>query len=504
MNTFIRQTLIVALLTLTLAVPVLAQGTVPERVSVSARMVDTAGLPVSGAHDVVFGLFDVDVGGVSRWSESRTGVSFTSDGLFNLELGANTPLTSTILDGQRLYLQLTIDGTPMNPRIPIVSVPYALRATTAATAARVGTLAPTDLQRRVSASCGTGEAIRVVNDDGSVSCQSTGGTYTAGTGISIAGTTLSVNTTAIQARVSGTCAVGSSIRTIAADGTVTCEADDNATYGTTANGGLVLASGNFGMMSCVTGQVLKAGATAGSWACAADVDTNTIYSALAGGGLTLNGSNQFSTDATVARKDTASGNQQFNGGTLFLDYLNNRVGINDITPAEALDVNGVAQATSFRFRTPRTDALAVAAVNFVPEPGVTTVNYTSSGYMYLANAAIAGAGLYAPVVLPDGASITGLTCYQYDNSANDIITSTASLRYRTSLSTTATEIAAAASPTSGTSTSIRTFTAPAFAAHIVNTDNQYFLVYSMVVNPAADSNTRFYGCRVIFSVPGPT
>lgn len=502
MTTFIRQTSFVALLTLTLAVPALAQGTVPERVSVSARMVDSAGLPVSGPHDVVFALFDVDVGGVARWTESRTGVSFTADGLFNLELGANTPLTTTILDGQRLYLQLTIDGTSMNPRIPIVSVPYALRATTAASATRLGTLAPTDLQRRVTASCASGEAIRVVNDDGSVSCQSTGGTYTAGTGINIAGTTLSVNTTTIQSRVSNTCMAGSSIRAIAADGTVTCEADDNSTYGTTANGGLVLSAGNFGMMSCVTGQVLKAGATPGSWACAADVDT--VYSVLAGGGLTLNASNQLSVDTTVARKDTASGNQTFDNGTLFLDYTNNHVGVNNLTPTQALDVAGTVRATYFQFRTPRTDAIAIAAVNFVPEPGSTAVQYTSSGYMYLSAAGLAGAGLYAQVVLPDGASITGLTCYQYDNSGNDIVTSVARLMYRTSLSTSATEIAAANSPTTGTSAGIRSFVAPSFAAHTVNTDNQYFIVYAMLVSPTADANSRFYGCRVLFSVPGPT
>jgi len=39
--------------------------------------------------------------------------------------------------------------------------------------------------------------------------------------------TLAVNTTVIQARVTGSCAVGSAIRAIAADGTVTCQPDGN-------------------------------------------------------------------------------------------------------------------------------------------------------------------------------------------------------------------------------------------------------------------------------------
>jgi hypothetical protein len=66
-----------------------------------------------------------------------------------------------------------------------------------------------------------------------VTCETdddTNTTYTAGTGLDLTGTTFSVNST-VQQRVTGSCSAGSSIRAIAADGTVTCEADDEGSSG---------------------------------------------------------------------------------------------------------------------------------------------------------------------------------------------------------------------------------------------------------------------------------
>ena len=84
------------------------------------------------------------------------------------------------------------------------------------------------------------------------------------------------DSSALQARVNGTCALGSSIRSISVDGTVLCEADNDTTY--TAGAGLALAAGTF---SVATGGVSNAMLQEGS------VTNNKLSSAGSSSGQVL-------------------------------------------------------------------------------------------------------------------------------------------------------------------------------------------------------------------------
>jgi competence protein ComGC len=161
-------------------------------------------------------------------------------------------------------------------------------------------IAANSKQSRVSGVCAAGSSIRVVNADGTVTCQldnggAGGSSYTAGTGLKLAGSQFSVDNATVQSRVAGVCAAGSAIKEVKTDGQVVCETVGNTGGGVAGvsavngkTGGVSLESGsaNLTVDNSQTGKVIFSVANTGG------------SSYTAGLGLTLTGT-QFLVDTAV-------------------------------------------------------------------------------------------------------------------------------------------------------------------------------------------------------------
>jgi hypothetical protein len=236
----------------------------PSSMSFAGRLSSSSG-PVNGSVTVTFSIFPSPMVGTAAWTDT---IALTADqGLVFATLGrTGNPLDETVFSGAEMFLEIVVQGETLTPRLPINSTPYAIRSNAANAADKLGTLAPGDVVTRVTA----GNGLQGGGAGGQVS--------------------LSINTAVTQSRVTGTCNAGSSIQTIAANGMVTCEIDDNTTYSALGNGGVTINGSNqVALTTCTAGQVLKAG-VGGAWACGSDVDTT--YTALTNGGIAINGTNQ--------------------------------------------------------------------------------------------------------------------------------------------------------------------------------------------------------------------
>jgi len=186
------------------------------------------------------------------------------------------------------------------------------------------------LQLRVDDACAEGYAIRQVNADGSVVCEADDNTtYAAGDGLTLVGTTFFIDPSYVQRRVNNICADGSAIRQVNQDGTVVCETDDNTTY--TAGTGLTLVGTQFAADDsylqrrvsgvCGAGYAMSAVNNDGSVTCA-PFGSGDITAVIAGDGLLGGGV----TDIVTLTLDLAYTNQLYwmlggNSGLTLSDTL---------------------------------------------------------------------------------------------------------------------------------------------------------------------------------------
>ena len=224
------------------------------------RLTD-GGRPASGSYDFQFRLYDA----ASGWTQVGSTVNkedvAVTEGLFTVELSFG----GGVFTGDERWLEIFVRPgastgpyTSLTPRQALTATPYAVYALGAPWSGLTGLPA--------------GFADWVDNDT----------TYTAGPGLTLVGTTFSADATYLQRRVSGSCSGGNAIRVINADGTVTCESvaggagDITAVYpGTGLTGGgdsgdvtLALGAAYRLPQGCSNGQIAEWDGSV--WACGND------------------------------------------------------------------------------------------------------------------------------------------------------------------------------------------------------------------------------------------
>lgn len=224
----------------------------------------------------------------------------------------------------------------------------------------------------------------------------------------------------------------------------------------------------------------------------------------------ISGSNTIGVQPTqVAIKDGAQGNQAFDTNTLYLDYTNNAVGVGNTTPGEALDVTGNARVSgNFTYSVPKTYDYAIAGPEFAQANHIDDEEWRSgqtTGYKFMVNGG--GNATYttdaeAGVHLPQGATVTQLLCYYYDNDAAIDVSFTIYLIRITSAGSVLSMAQVARPTTALQTTTVQTVSdTTVSSATIDNTSNTYYLYLdNFTTNGVPSSNVRWYGCHISYTV----
>jgi hypothetical protein len=103
---------------------------VPHLIKFSGILQDLSGKPMTGPVDVTFSLYSEQAGGSPLWFETQT-VQASSLGHYTVLLGAMTPAgvpMELFTAGEARWLGVQVSNLPEQPRVLLVSVPYAMKA----------------------------------------------------------------------------------------------------------------------------------------------------------------------------------------------------------------------------------------------------------------------------------------------------------------------------------------------------------------------------------------
>jgi len=117
-------------------------GMVPPLIQFSNIATDEGGSSLSGEVSITFSLYNGQQGGEALWVETQNNVQLDPTGRYSVQLGITKPAgvpTALFTTGEARWLGVRIGEQAEQPRVLLLSVPYALKAGDAAT---IGGLPP--------------------------------------------------------------------------------------------------------------------------------------------------------------------------------------------------------------------------------------------------------------------------------------------------------------------------------------------------------------------------
>lgn len=217
-KTYIRLTVFLfVLLLFSIAV---VYGMVPPKINYQGYLTDSSGNPINDPVLVTFRIYTAPEGGTPLWEEEH--YVTPENGVYSVVLGTGILLDLDYSQSEfYLGIEVGTDGE-MIPRQELTSVGASHTAFRALNLVCSGCISNAEVNFNYAQSTSKGGPATNLECAGCVSAPE-------------------VNTAEIQRRVAGTCGAGNSIRVINQDGSVTCELDDIG-WGLTGNAGTTSAN----------------------------------------------------------------------------------------------------------------------------------------------------------------------------------------------------------------------------------------------------------------------
>ena len=106
-----------------------ASAEVPDQLQHQGRLLNDQGEPVSGTKTMTFAIYGARTGGALVWESQEARVELGDGGFYSISLGSSSnPIDASVLEGGARWIEITVDGETMSPRIPLDSTPYATLA----------------------------------------------------------------------------------------------------------------------------------------------------------------------------------------------------------------------------------------------------------------------------------------------------------------------------------------------------------------------------------------